>query len=571
MTLLDPSDDLPLTTVNLAPDVHKAMTSAFEDLMERAQRHNVKVEPQQEEQPKSWFQDPFALLDSVGMGYKAAPSTLTYDTLRAVSERDVIIAAIIATRVNQVAAFCRPQENKYAMGFAVRKRGSRDSKLSDRDKAQIDFLTYFLLNTGRDFNVGRDSFEQFMRKLVRDRLTYDQATFEKVHTNSGRLCAFDVVAADTVRIAAPHVSKGTPPRLADIKTRLKYVQMVNGSIVAEFTQDEMAFMVANPRTHIRTNGYGFPEIEVLINTITSHLWAEEWNRRSFQQGSTIKGIINLKGRVPQQHVESFRRQWVHQTSSVQNAWKTPILNTEGVEWMPMQMTNVEMGYQMWMEYLIKCASAVFQIDPAEVNFDLRGGSMQQPVFMSSNEAQQKVSKDRGLHPLLRFIEDHINKHIVWSIDPQFEFAFVGLDAKTEEQAMQLRMQQVQNIYTLNEVRAMEDKDPIEGGDVVLNPTFTGALMQQKMMEQQQQGGQPGQPGGQPGKPAQADEQEKPYFDQEEHGKEEREAGRQIKHMGAKFNAFADDDNGSTGGEHSPFQGGYEETMKSLTHDILDIG
>lgn len=483
-------------------NMRKAFADAFEELREKAwtiePSNNVKSSP---EQPKSWLTDPYALMETIGMGYRNAPSVLTFDTLRMTSERNTVIAAIILTRVNQVAAFCRPQENKYSVGFKIRLRGSahmnRRPTSSEKDKS--GFIEHYLLNTGLVFNLGRDGFEQAVRKLVRDSLTYDQLTFEKIRTYGGRPHSFIVVPADTVRIVAPRIPKGTPPAKAELKKQLKYVQVINGEIVTEYTHDEMAFGVRNPRSYMKVFGYGLPEIEILMTTVTSHLWAEEWNRRQFSQGSTIKGVVNFQGNIPPQQFEAFKRQWYAQVSGVSNAWKTPVVNTDGMTFIPLQGNNVEMGYQMWMEYLIKIASAIYQIDPAEINFDLRGGSQQQPLFMSSNEAQQKVSKDRGLQPLLRFVEDTINRHVVWQIDPRFELAFVGLDAKTEDQAMQLRQQQVSNIFTLNEVRAMEDLPPLPHGDMPLNPVYAGAKQQAQMMEQQQQmGGAGGAPGGPPG-------------------------------------------------------------------------
>ena len=174
---------------------------------------------------------------------------------------------------------------------------------------------------------------------------------------------------------------------------------------------------------------------------------------------------------------------------------------------------------MWMEYLVKITSALFRIDPAEINFDLRGGVGQQPVFMSTNEAQQKASKDRGLQPLFRFVEDTLNRHIIWQIDPRFEIAFLGLDAKTEEQAQALRTQQVTNTLTLNEARAMDDLPPVQYGDVVLNPTYIGYKMQKLQMAQaaEQQAQQAQQQGGAPGQPAPPSTFQEPPGVEEEHG------------------------------------------------------
>src|SRR6185436_6494930 len=254
-------------------------------------------------------------------------------------------------------------------------------------------------------------------------------------------------------------------------------------------------------------------------TITSHLWAEEWNRRMFSQGSTVKGLLNVKGNINPQQFEAFKRMWHSQVAGVQNAWKTPMLNSEEVQWIAMQLSNTEMGYQMWMEYLCKITCALFRIDPSEINFDLRGGVGQQPVFMSTNEAQQKASKDRGLSPLLRTVATALNRHVVWQIDDEFEIAFVGLDAKTEEQAMQLRQQQSATHLKLNEVRALDGLPPVEYGDVVMNPVYVGyrmQMMQAAQMQQQAAQQQPGQPG-QEGPPPRFTQ---PPGAEEEHGAEQ---------------------------------------------------
>lgn len=497
---------------NVDPSIEKAVREITAEFFENVKSNEEALSKSYKgasNEPKAWFADPFNLLDSIGMGYRASPTYLTYDTLRVMTERDTVIAAIILTRINQVATFARPQENKYSVGFKVRPRSrtARQRRPSDSERRRMEEIEMFLLNTGRDYNPNRDSFETFLRKFVRDRLSYDQTCFEKVRSYDGRPHSFLMVPSDSIRVANPTNEKGTPPDVAEIKNSIRYIQMLNAQIVTEFTGDELAFCVANPRTAIKTYGYGLPETELLMTTVTAHMWAEEWNRRAFSQGSTVKGILNLKGNMSLQQLEAFKRQWSAQVAGVSNAWKTPVVNTDGIDWMPLQLSNTEMGYQMWMEYLVKVATAIFQIDPAEINFDLRGGVGQQPVFMSTNEAQQKQSKDRGLQPLLRFVEDAINRHVVWEIDPRFELCFAGLDAKTEEQVAQLRMQQVQNTHTLNESRALEDLPPVENGDVVLNPTWTGYLTQKEAMQQQQSmmGGQGGPPGA--GGPQQPDPNE----------------------------------------------------------------
>ena len=144
------------------------------------------------------------------------------------------------------------------------------------------------------------------------------------------------------------------------------MQVINNRVVQTYTPRELAFSVANPRTDLEGWHYGLSEQELLIRTVTRHLWAEAWNENAFSQGSTAKGIINIKGNMTQQALEQFRSQWLAQISSVTNAWKTPIINSrDEMQSISLQPTNQEMGYAQWMEDLTKTACAIFLVDPAE--------------------------------------------------------------------------------------------------------------------------------------------------------------------------------------------------------------
>jgi hypothetical protein len=268
----------------------------------------------------------------------------------------------------------------------------------------------------------------------------------------------------------------------------KYVQLINGTVRATYAEDELFFGVRNPRTDLAVAGYGMSELEVLVGVVTSYLYAEEYNRRIFSQGSIPKGILNLKGDITDQQLQAFKREWTTLIAGVQNAWKTPVLNAEDIEYINLQTANKDMEYMQWMQFLVRIACAVYLIDPAEINFDMpRGLDSTNPLIESSNEAKLRASKDRGLAPLLRFIQRGINEMYVYRIDPDFEFRFVGLDARTMEQQQALAISGVNAYRTLNEVRAMEDLPPLPMGDTPLNPTYVQMMnMQQQMALQAQQ-------------------------------------------------------------------------------------
>ena len=446
-----------------------------------------KSEPAQAAQ--ALLEDPFSILDS--MGYKERPSSLSYDVLRRMASKDAVVSAIILTRVNQVSTFTKPARfSKDGVGFEVRLR-DLEGEVSDDDKEVITAIERFLENTGYHRDMGRDSFDTFIRKIVRDRLVYDQVAFEIVPDRAGNPAEMIAVDAATIRLATEDILP-EDSKVMGKDDEIKYVQVINGVVSAQFTQNELAFGTANPRTDIRVGGYGFSELEMLIHQITSHLWAEEYNSRFFSQGGTTKGILNLKGTaenpVSRHQLANFKRQWISQVSGMTGAWKTPVMSVDGLEYINVSQSNREMEFEKWLNYLINTACAVYQIDPSEINFPNRGGATgSSGGGLGEGGIQDRISnsKDKGLRPLLRFIESLINRHIVSKFDERFVFTFTGFDQKSEAEKLEQKYKEVKFLRTVNELREEEGMDPLEDGDIILDPVYMQFKAQQaqaKMME-----------------------------------------------------------------------------------------
>lgn len=451
---------------------------------------------------KAYLEDPMGLVGA--MGYKDRPFSLSYDVLRQMATRNAVISSIITTRVNQVSSFTRPARfDRSGIGYEITLRDP-DETPSKEDKKTMIALEEFLENTGYDNNNERDDFDTFIRKIVRDRLTFDQVTFEIVPDRVGRPAEFFATDSATIRIATEKLNETTSYKEANIgkKEEIRYVQIIDGVIQAYFTANELAFAVSNPRTDIRIAPYGFGELEMLVNQITSHLWAEEYNARFFSQGGTTKGILNLKGSaqtpINPQQLEAFKRQWQSQVSGLTGAWKTPVLSVDGLEYINVSQSNREMEFEKWMNYLINVSCAVFQIDPAEINFPNRGGAAGGGgggLGDGGIEDRLDHSRDKGLRPLLRFIETLINRHLVSRFDPRFVFTFVGIDEKSDNEIADLEQKHVKVWKTINEIRKERDEPPLpEGGDIILDPTYIqylAQLQQKEMMDQQQAQGADG--------------------------------------------------------------------------------
>lgn len=479
--------------------LEKALRSESPDDMVRASQVLQQIQPKVEQNTKSFFIDPLEF--NANLGYKDKPFSLTYVTLKRMSKTP-IINSIIKTRKNQVADFAEPQENKYSTGFVIRKKpkGGVEQKMDNKDKKIAFAITDFILKGGNTSQWGYDDFDTFIRKIVEDSLVYDQMTFECVRNRRGQLESFIATDAATFRMADSFFDKDYDNVFfqrhganvwkdrSDFGPKVHgyypaYVQVYQNMKVNEFYPWELCFGIRNPSTSIWANGYGCSELEELINVVTSMLWSDEYNRRFFSQGSAPKGFFRVKGTNNEAALQQFKQQWQSMITGVMQSWKTPVIEAD-VDWIDLQKNNRDMEYSSWIEYLIKIACAVYSIDPSEIGWDISRSNGNGGLFEGSQEQRLKHSKDKGLYPLLKFLQRKLNKYIVEQINPDFELVFVGLNGLTIEEELKMDIDKVNSFMTVNEAREKYEMKPLEGGDAPNNSAFLQNKNSQAMAQQQ---------------------------------------------------------------------------------------
>lgn len=481
--------------------LEKALRSDSPDDMVKASQVVNAIQNKVEQNPKAFFIDPLEF--NSNLGYKDKPFSLSYMTLKRMSKTP-IINSIIKTRKNQIADFAEPQENKYSNGFKIRKKpkGGVEQNMDNKDKKIAFAITDFILKGGNVSQWDHDDFDTFIRKIVDDSLIYDQMTFECVRNRRGQLESFMATDASTFRLSDSFFDKdynnvffqrqgaNVWKDRNDFGSKIhgyypSYVQVYQNMKVNEFYPWELCFGIRNPSTSIFANGYGYSELEELINVVTSMLWGDEYNRRFFSQGSAPKGLLRIKGTNNEAALQQFKQQWQSMISGVMQSWKTPVVEAD-VDWIDLQKNNRDMEYNSWMEYLIKLACAIYSIDPTEIGWDISRSSGNGGMFEGSQEQRLKNSKDKGLYPLLKFVQRKINKYIIEQINPDFEFIFVGLNGLTIDEELKMDIDKVNSFMTVNEAREKYEMKPLEGGDSPNNGVFLQNKNAQLMSQSNQQ-------------------------------------------------------------------------------------
>jgi len=196
----------------------------------------------------------------------------------------------------------------------------------------------------------------------------------------------------------------------------------------------MGFEIRNKSTDIWRNGYGIGEIEILSQIITWILNGLQYNGNFFSNGSNSTSLINIKNGDGggQQVLNQLRQMWSTSIAGVNNSHKTPVVEGLDLEILDLKKgTNRDMEFQLWNEFLIVLTCSVFNIDPSELGFQFKNQS--QMFGQDGQHERLEHSRDKGLKPILTFLQKIYNKYIISEISEDFEFFFTGIDIEDETQ------------------------------------------------------------------------------------------------------------------------------------------
>nr|DAR94161.1 MAG TPA: Portal protein [Caudoviricetes sp.] len=444
-----------------------------------------------------------------GRGFKDSKGVLSFSVLRRMGDIH-IVKSIVSTRVEQIMNFMDFSEDEQKEGYTIRKKKSLfstgDEKLTNEDKKKIAKIVEFLEKGGwTDKWDNVDSLQEFVSKIMSDSLTLDQLAFEMVRNRMWELQKFRAVDASLIRFLdsvdprqregfEQYRFKGHLPRYCMVWDEMILHNPITKEPILYYPW-ELGFGIRNKTSDVRRNGYGVSELETLVNIITWILWGFSYNANFFSQGSQPKGFINIKNpNISNSTLQEFRQAWTQTMAGYQNSHRTPVINGIDLEWVDLQkLSNRDMEFNEWIKFLIIMTCSVYRIDPSELGFNFKES---QQIFGQDGQRERlKHSREKGLKPLLIFLQGIITKYIVSELDENYEFAFTGIEVEDEEAQVKLDseklssgMVSMQDIFKKYNGR---DFDPEK--DIILNQVYQGmkqAEEQNKMFGASQPGQQP---------------------------------------------------------------------------------
>ncbi|MFZ4504489.1 MAG: phage portal protein, partial [Methylovulum sp.] len=423
--------------------------------------------------------------------YWERPSSLSFDSLRAMAAQTPILNAVIMTRVRQVQRFARLCDtNNTLPGFEIRHIDRKHQLTTDQHEKIIQ-LQNFISHGGNESSprarrvLRRDSFAQFMGKATRDSLLLDSVAIEteRAKDRSLGLTGLYVVDGATIRLCPESGYRNNKDLFA--------VQVVNGLVRTAYGYDDLLYEARNPRSDVTTIGYGLPETELLVRVVTGFLNAMTLNNNVFDKNAIPKGILHLSGNYSQEDLSAFKRYWHGMVKGLDSHLTVPVLVSKDQEsraaFEKFGVDFNEMMFAKWMTFLTSIICAIYGMSPSEINFDsFTGGSTS---ALGGNDTAEKLaaSKDSGLRPLLAYFENLLTDYVVGDLESNFCFRWTGLDVEDQDKKYELR----KTLLTLNELRAEEGYEKIEGalGEAPVDASLLNAWMQLQAQQQPEDEGE----------------------------------------------------------------------------------
>ena len=468
----------------------KLQASLASDDVEKAIEAGLYVEKQRirsTEQNKSIFFLPDSIAYS-GRGYKETLGRISFQTLQRMGNL-YCVKNVISTRIEQVTRFLKFSNDEQKEGFTIRKKKSLFDSGEDRgemtkgERKRVERIVEFLEKGGEtDKWEMPDSFVTFVRKIMQDSLSIDQLAFEITRTRGQELHRFKAIDGSMIRFldtVDPNYAsqferyryKGYLPKYCQVFDQQIVFNKQLGTYVMYYPW-ELGFGVRNVGTDIWQNGYGRSELESLIEIITYILNGVQYNGNFFKNGSNPKGFVNIKNMSTNSTaLNDFKQKWRQMLTGTENAWKLPVFSGLDVEWIPIGANNKDMEFDNWTKFLIVLLCSVYRIDPSELGFQFREAAN---VFgQDGQKARLDHSRQKGLYPLLIFLQDIINKFIVSELDEEMEFAFTGIEVEDEEKQVKLDTDKLSaGMVSMQDMfRKYSGREFDENKDIILNQVY----------------------------------------------------------------------------------------------------
>ena len=459
----------------------------------------------------AFTEDPVSKDNYFGL-FKNKKKLIPDHTIKKIRQEDHLIASILRARGNTMSMFGRIRKDRFDIGIECNIKQEFEEIITPEQRIKIQERIAKALNTlincGSNEGVSNEdrmllseyfyiqgqnglSFGRFATEVIYDEDDIGQKRFHRFRpVDAGTIMkavkkgeyADDVRQSSIKLLEELNGSKIDPD--SALAGSYSWIQVVEGIPRQAFTQDEMLICNLFPSTDVEHNGYPVTPLDTIIQSVTTHISIETYNRLYFANGRATKGMIVIKSdEIDQATIEGIKQQFNASINSVGNSFRTPIFGVsseDNVQWLPLNQQKKDGEFQFLYDSVARNILSAFGMSPDELPGygHLSKGTNQQSLSEANNEYKLTAARDTGIRPLILKFEDFINEKLFPLVDPELAqictVNLSGLDSDTRQDEA-LRLQQDMPIHmNMDEVLDYVDK-PIVGkhlaGDIPFNDRY----------------------------------------------------------------------------------------------------
>ena len=289
---------------------------------------------------------------------------------------------------------------------------------------------------------------------------WGNAYIQKIRNRAGRVVELWPISPDRVQVGLTRATPDAAP-------------MKVFSVTDDWGTEQA--LTRREILHLPGMGYdgicGLSPIRAAAEGIGMGLAAEKYGAKLFGSGSTMSGILQVEQRLTKEAADALKTRWQSRVGGVENAHEIAVLDS-GAKFESTTMPNRDSQF---------IESRQFQIGDLARYFGL-------PQFLLG-ETQKSTSWGTGLEQqALAFVvydlapgwlaptEARLNKELLNPLDQMAEYAVEGLlRGDTTARGAFYRVMREVGAFSANDIRALESRPPIEGGDTYLQPVNLAPL------------------------------------------------------------------------------------------------
>ncbi|MCZ6110880.1 phage portal protein [Campylobacter ureolyticus] len=286
----------------------------------------------------------------------------------------------------------------------------------------------------------------FLEAIIKNMLTYGNAFIYPIKKRDESIVRLEIIPPENITIFS-YEKKPFYNYICDgAAIRLEMDELIN---IPYFSYDGIT---------------GLSPISACKNSLETANETDEYSKRFYKNGAFPSGVLEFPVELSDEAYERLKNSWQNAYSGI-NSYKTAILEA-GAKYTPITIPNKDAQFIELKQFQITDIARIFNIPAHKI------GDLTHATF--SNIEQQELNYAiQTIRPIVTKIESSFNRWLLKDDEKEryyFKFnlnAMLRGDVKSRFESYMLGRNM--GVYSVNEIRELEELNPIEGGDIYDKP------------------------------------------------------------------------------------------------------